>query len=223
MMGLFTQATQNAKSKKTIKRTKTTVWAVGDPEGDAVGKSVHMLKELAAQEKAIKAKKALHSTVVLKHAKESHVADFCALGVQPESPMKVRNSDGEEVSFVVQDRGGQYEVKPENIEVLEQLLGEEAAQDLLYTEITLGFNRDILAIEGVSEAVEAALGRAIAKLVKTEVLTGEQADELITAKMKTSFKPGTLARAASIVGNSTTKLTQLFDAMGSAVTRYVKA
>ena len=223
MAGLFSNAVAKSVVKKPKSSKPATIWNVGDPEGDAVGKAVHELKELGAQEKAIKAKKGLFSTIVLKHAMENHVADFCALGIQPATPLKVRNSDGEEVSYIVQDRGGQYDVKPEQVEILEQLLGEEAAQDLLYSEVALGFNRDVLAIPCVSKEIEAALGRAITKLTKAGTLTGEQADELITAKMKTSFKPGTLARAASIVGNSTTKLAQFLDAMGSSCCRYVKS
>jgi hypothetical protein len=63
----------------------------------------------------------------------------------------------------------------------------------------------------------------VTKLVKDEKLTPEQADELITAKQKTSFKPGTLDRAATIVGRDTTKLAAFLDAMGSSCTRYIKS
>lgn len=222
-MGLFAKAAAKSESgAKTAKPKKNTTWVVGDPDGDAVGKAVHQLVELTAQEKAIAAKKKLHATVVLKHAKENHVRDFCDLGVPPDTPMIVQNADGEKVTYVVQDRGGQYNVKPEQIDALNQLLGEDAASALLYTETTLGFDRTILGIPGVSEAVEKALERTVQKLIKDEVLTAEQADELITASQKTSFKPGTLDRAATIVGRDTTKLAALLDAMGSSCTRYIK-
>ena len=98
MAGLFSNAVAKSVVKKPKSSKPATIWNVGDPEGDAVGKAVHELKELGAQEKAIKAKKGLFSTIVLKHAMENHIADFCALGVQPATPLKVRNSDGEEVS-----------------------------------------------------------------------------------------------------------------------------
>jgi phosphoribosylformylglycinamidine (FGAM) synthase PurS component len=223
-MGLFAKAAEkSAASTKSSKPKKNTTWVVGDPEGDAVAKAVHELVELTAQEKALAAKKKLQATIVLKVAKTNHVRDFCDLGVPPDTPMLVQNSDGEKVTFIVQDRGGQYNVKPEQIEAMQQLLGEDAANDLLYTETTLGFDRTVLGIPGVGEAIEKALERVVTKLVKDEKLTPEQADELITAKQKTSFKPGTLDRAATIVGRDTTKLAAFLDAMGSSCTRYIKS
>jgi hypothetical protein len=223
-MGLFAKATAKSESGvKAGKPKKNTTWVVGDPEGDAVGKAIHLLVELTAQEKAIAAKKKLHATTVLKHAKANHVSDFCELGVPPDTPMIVQNTDGEKVTYVVQDRGGQYNVKPEQVDALCQLLGDDAAQDLLYTETTLGFDRTIMGIPGVSEAVEKSLERTVTKLIKDGVLTAEQADELITASQKTSFKPGTLDRAAVIVGRDTTRLAAFLDAMGSSCTRYIKA
>lgn len=223
-MGLFNKAAEKSASKaKSAKPKKSTTWVVGDPEGDAVGKAVHELVELTAQAKAIDAKKKLHATIVMKHAKQNHVADFCELGVAPDTPMLIQNTDGEKVTFVVQDRGGQYNVKPEQQDALAQLLGQDAAEALLYTETTLGFDRTILGLPGVSEAVEKALERVVTKLVKEGTVTEDQADELITAKQKTSFVPGTLDRAATIVGRDTTKLAAFLDAMGSSCTRYVKS
>lgn len=220
-MSLFATAAAKTETKPT-KAKKNTTWVVGDPEGDAVAKAVHQLVELTAQEKAIAAKKKMAATVVLKVAKTNHVADFCDLGVPPDTPMIVQNDDGEKVTFVVQDRSGQYAAKPEQIDALVQLLGKDAADELTFSETSIGFDRTILAIPGVSEAVEKALQTAINKLVKTEKLTGDQAGELITAKVKTAFRPGTLTRAAEISGRDTTKLAAMLDALGSSCTRYIK-
>lgn len=224
MAGLFAKATEkSAAKKKSSKPKKNTTWVVGDPNGDEVGKAVHQMVELTAQEKAIAAKKKMAANVVLNHAKRSHVQDFCSLGVPPDTPMLVQNSDGEKVTFVVQDRSGQYNVKEEQLVALRDLLGDDAADELTYEETKLGFDRTIMAIPGVAEAVEKALERTLTKLVKDEVLTEEQAGELITADQKTSFKPGTLDRAASIVGRDATRLAQFLEAMGSSCVRYVKA
>ncbi|MDB4490199.1 hypothetical protein N9045_01645 [bacterium] len=223
-VGLFSNAANKAASvSKASKPKKNTTWVVGDAEQEQVAAAVHNLVELTAQQKAIDAKKKLFATVVLKHAKENHVSDFCDLGVPPDTPMQVQNRDGEKVTFVVQDRGGQYNVKPEQVEALEQLLGVDAASDLLYTETTLGFDRTVLAKPEVGQAVEAALESCIEGLIELGVLSTEQASELITAKQKTSFKPGTLARAATLVGRDTTRLTKFLDAMGSSCIRYIKA
>lgn len=222
-MGLFAKAAAKTEAtKKASKPKKNTTWLVGDPKGDAVGQAVHTLVELDAQEKAIKAKMGVAKTVVLTHAKESHVRDFCSLGVPPDTPMLVQNSDGEKVTFVVQDRSGQYSPKQENLDAMAALLGDGAADELTYTETSIGFDRTMLAIPGVSDAIEKALERVITKLVKDEVLTADQAGELIVVNQKTSFKPGTLERAAQIVGNDTTKMSQFLDAMGSCCVRYVK-
>lgn len=223
-MGLFAAAKERVAASETGSKTKrTTTWVVGDPAGDAVGKAVHELVELSAQEKAIAAKKKLFATVVAKHAATHYVQDFCSLGVQPETPMVVQNTDGEKVTYVVQDRGGQYNVKPEQQDALQQLLGADLAESLLYTETSFGFDRTVFSVPGVSAAIEKALEAAVKKLVKDEVLTAEQADQLIQAETKTSFKPGTLDRAAEYCGRDTTKLAQFLDAMGSSCTRYIKS
>lgn len=223
-MGLFAAAKERVAAETgTTKSKKSTTWVVGDPNGDAVGKAVHELVELSAQEKAIAAKKKLFATVVAKHASTHFVQDFCGLGVMPETPMVVQNTDGEKVTYVVQDRGGQYNVKPEQQDALQQLLGADLAASLLYTETTFGFDRTVFSLPGVSEAIEKALEAAVKKMVKDEVLTAEQADTLIQAESKTSFKPGTLDRAAEYCGRDTTKLQQFLDAMGSSCTRYIKS
>lgn len=223
-MGLFAAAKERVASETTGTKTKrTTTWVVGDPAGDSVGKAVHELVELSAQEKAIAAKKKLFATVVAKHAATHYVQDFCSLGVQPETPMVVQNTDGEKVTYVVQDRGGQYNVKPEQQDALQQLLGADLASSLLFQETTFGFDRTVFALPGVAAAIEKALEVAVKKLVKDEVITAEQADALIEAETKTSFKPGTLDRAAEYCGRDTTKLQQFLDAMGSSCTRYIKS
>lgn len=222
-MALFQKAAAKSAAKPT-KEKKSTTWVMGSAEEEAkVAKSIHELVKLTAEEKAIEAKKSLHATVVVCAAKERHIRAFCERGAPPETPMQLQNHDGEKVTFVVQDRGGQYNIKDDNMDMLRQLLGDDAADELVYTETTISFNRAIMAIPGVSDAIEKALEAVIQKLVKSEKLSEEQADELIDAKQKTAFKPGTLERAAEICGRNTTKLSQFLDIMGSSCTRYVKA
>lgn len=221
-MALFQKAAAKSAAKP-AKQKKTTTWVVGNTEeSERVAKSIHELVTLHSQEKIIDAKKEIHLAVVMNAAKDLHVAEFCSRGAPPETPMLMQNNDGEKVTFVVQDRGGQYNVKEESLEAMRQILGDDAADELVYTETTIGFNREIMALPGVSDAIEKALEAAVAKLIKSHMLTEEQAEELITAAQKTSFKPGVLTRAAEICGRSTVKLSQFLDAMGSACTRYVK-
>jgi hypothetical protein len=218
VVGLFNKA-RAATSQPAAKSSRSTTWVVTDGK---VGEAVHELTVLAAQEKAIAAKKKLFATVVARHAKDEFVSDFCDLGVPPATPMVVQNHDGEKVTYVVQDRGGQYNVKDEQKDVLRQLLGDDRADSLLYSEVTFGFDRTIFALPEVAEYVEKALEQAVADMIKNEVLSADQADQLISAKEKTSFRPGTLDRAADICGKDKVKLEQFLDAMGSSCTRYVK-
>ena len=222
-MSLFAKATKKSAAKSTDARPKkNTTWVVGDPEGDAVAKAVHELVKLNADAKAIEAKKKMAATVVMNVAKKNHVRDFAELGVPPDTPMCVQNSDGEKVTFIVADRSGQYKASPDQVGVLEQLLGADVANGLTFTETKLGFDRDILSKPGVTTAIEKALESAIKKLVKTEKLTEDQAGELITATQKTAFRPGTLERAAMICGQDQVKLSGMLDAMGSSCVRYIK-
>ena len=222
-MSLFAKAAEKSAAKSEDARPKrNTTWIVGDPDGDAVAKAVHELVKLTADEKAIAAKKKMAATIVMNVAKKNHVRDFAELGVPPDTPMCVQNADGEKVTFIVQDRSGQYKASPDQLGVLEQLLGADVANGLTFTETKLGFDRAILGIPGVANVIEKALESAIKKMVKVATLTEEQAGELITATQKTAFKPGTLERAAMICGQDQVKLSGMLDAMGSSCTRYIK-
>lgn len=221
-MGLFAKAAgKKSAAPKTTK--KSTTWAVGDPEGDKVGKAVKELVRISGEMKALESKKSLHAQVVAKHAGTSFIRDFADNGVMPETPMKVVNADGDSVTYVVQDRGSQYALKDEQIEALEDVLGVDVVEGLVYNETTIKFNRDVMALPGVSEAIEAALEKAVVVMLKKGTLSEEQADELVEADVKRALKPGTLARAATLVGNDQTRLAAFIDAMGSGCTRYVKA
>jgi hypothetical protein len=225
MAGLFAKAA--AKTTAVPKKTKKeTIWAVGDPTSDPVAKSLHELVELNRQAKAVEAKMGVHKGVVKEFADENYVKDYASLGVPPETPMMIVNADGEKATFVVQDRSSQYGVKDDQREALVTLMGEDAANDLLYTEISFGFNRDVLAVPGVQEAIEAALEKTIKKLTDAAggkpVLTPEQAELLLDVKSKTAFKPGTLDRLTLLCGRDTTKMSQFLDIMGSSAVRYVK-
>lgn len=219
-MSLFAKAAE--KSTKTAKKAKSKgrVWQAGDPAGDEIGKAVHELVVLSAEEKAIKAKKSLFAVQVANYAQNNLIEDYADTGVFPETPMQVMNNDGEKVTYVVQDRSSQYKVKPEQKEALVQLLGEDAVPDLLYTEVSLQLNREVMAKPGVSEAIEKALVAAIKRLTKSGVL--DEDDELIEADVKETFKPGTLSRLGIICGRDTGKMMTFLKAMGSCCVRSIK-
>lgn len=222
-MGLFAKAQQSRKSEEP-KKAKGVAWLAGDPEGDSVAKSVKELVRLNAEAKAVEAKMGIHKTVVKKFAEDRYISAYAEAGVGPETPMYVQNSDGEKVTYVVQDRSGQYGVKGEQKEALAQLLGPDAVENLLYDEVSFGFNREIMSVPGVQEVIEKALEGAIKKLTTgpKAVLTETQAEALLDVDQKTAFKPGTLDRLAVIVGQDTGRIKQFLEIMGSSATRYIK-
>ena len=225
-MGLFAKAAAKKQSatKSAKKPKKQTLWAVGGNDETAkVAESVHEMALLTAKKKTIDAQMKVHKAVILPFAESRFFNSYADTGVFPETPMKVQTSNGEACTLVVQDRSAQYGVKADQEEALEELLGADAVDDLLYEETRIAFDRDVLAIEGVSEIVEAALERAISKLMREEVLTEEQAGALIDPIVKKTFKPGTLQRLPLICGRNTSKMEEFVDVMGSSCVKYVKA
>lgn len=223
MAGLFNKAKTQAATKPSASAKRETVWLVGNTDDTkGVAGAVKELIQLSREAKANEAKQGVFKKVVKDYAEGKYVGDVARLGVSPESPMNVQNTDGDKVTFVCQDRSGQYNVKDDQREALVGLLGADRAGDLLYEETTFGFNRDILALPGVMEAVEGALEKAVKKLTDSGALTEEQAGLLLDVKVKTSFKPGTMDRLAQICGHDTVKIADFMEIAGSSMTRYVK-
>lgn len=222
MATLFARTKEKAAKEAPSPKKKATTWSVGDPNGDVVGKSIKELVKIDAEMKALEAKAGIHKQVVQKFAHDRFVDDFASAGVLPDTPMRVVNSDGDTVTYVVQDRSGQYQVKDTQIEDLKNILGADVVPSLIYTETTFSFNRDVMAIPGVSEVVEKALEAAIKKLVKDEIISENVAENLLSVSEKTAFKSGILSRASSLTGNDVIRLDAMLDALGSSCCRYVK-
>lgn len=220
MAGLFNKAKATAAAAPKATKKKETVWLV--PAGSKEAVAVTELVALTRQAKAVEAKMGVYKGTLKDFGETNYVGDYVKAGVSPETPMTIQNPDGDKVTFVVQDRSAQYGVKDDQKQALVDLLGEDAAAEMLFEETSFGFNRDILALPGVMEVVEKALEGAIKKLVDGGVLTEEQTGELLDVKTKTAFKPGTLDRLVLIAGKDTTKVGQLLEIMGSSATRYVK-
>ena len=227
-MGLFAKAAAKVQSEVGggKKKKASTTWLVGTKKDDAqqqrLHDAVHQLVTLAGEAKTIEAKMKVHKSTVFEYANDRFFQTYAAGECFPETPMQVQNGDGEKVTFVVQDRAGQYAVKDEQIEQLIAILGEDAAKALVFEETKIGFNRDVLALPGVTEAVEKALERAISKLVAEETITAEQAEALIQADLKRSFRGDIPQRLVQICGTDTTKMAAVVDALGSSCVRYIK-
>lgn len=136
--------------------------------------------------------------------------------------MKVVSDDGDSVTYVVQDRSGQYALSEEQLDDLNDILGQDAVESITFEETKISFDRVVLSKPEVASRVEAALENVITSLLEEEVISGEEADALIRAESKTSLVPGTVERAAMITGNDQRKLGDFLDVLGSCVCDYVK-
>lgn len=226
MAGLFAKAAAK-QTKPTTPKRKQTVWLTSDArDNGALGRAVHELVNSEAQKKALEAKCKIFKGVIGKFAEHNLVGNYADTGVPPETPLVVQNDDGEKVTYVVQDRSGQYAVKDDQREALEGLLGKERTEDLLYTETNFGFSRLIMSLPGVMEVVEEALEKAIKRLTDDRngkpILTEEQAGELLDVTQKVSLRPGIVERLAIVCGRDPVRIKQFLDIVGSHITRYVK-
>lgn len=218
MAGLFAKARKNAVVAQTASKSDEVVW-VADGE---VGDSVRQIVELDREISSISTRLDAHKSVVKRFANEMFSRECASLGFVPDAPYRVRVDGGEQVTFVVQDRSGQYPVKDDQERGLENLVGVDVADDLIYDEVSYSFNREIMAIPGVAPMVERALEVAIKKLIMDSVLIQEQADMLVEAKSKRSFIPRILDSMTKIVGCDSGRILKFLDIMGSSITRYVK-
>jgi len=221
-MSLFSKAAAKKVDAPKAK-AKGVTWTAGDPNGDAVAKAVKELVRLSANAKALEAQMGLHKTVVSKYAEERYIRAYAESGVSPDTPMVVVNGDGEKVTYVVQDRSSQYQVSEEQTDALTQLLGEDKVKTLIYEETWFSFNRAILALPGVMDAIGGALETVVVGLVSEGTLTQEQADSLLDSGKKVAFRPGTLDKVADLCGKDVVRMKTFLDIMGSSATRYVKA
>lgn len=219
-MSLFAKAKAKTADKPVVK--KGTRWLANTDDTQAVSHAVSEMVKLSAEQKATEAKISLHKDTVKGYAFDKFIQQFAGDGVLPPTPMTVQNSAGHSVTYVVQDRGGQYKVTEEQQEALGDILGPDAVKGLLYEETTYSFSRVLLMNPDVMDAIDKALESAKNKLVRAGTLSEEEASELIVAESKTSFRPGTLERLATICGQDTVKMSAFLDAAGSSFTRYVK-
>ncbi len=220
MAGLLAKVAAKKKDQRAESPTKKkeTVWHAPSPE---IAEAISELKEISAEEKALKARAEVHKTTVKQFAEGRFYEDYADLGVPPETPMKVQNDAGQQVTFVVQDRSAQYGCKDSQKEAMELLLGPEGVEEVVFEETRFGLSRDVLAREGALEIVDKALESATRALRKAGVLGDDE--ELIDADVVQAFKPGCLKRVAELCGRDTARMRQFVEAMGSSAVRYVKS
>lgn len=221
MAGLFAKLSKQA-APSTKAPKKSTTWNVGGTEeSKKVSESLTQLVRLSADSKSLEARMSIHKGVILKHAKESFYRDYAADGIKPESPMIVRNADGDQITFVVQDRSGSATIKDDQRAELERLLGEDGVEKILVNETDFKFSRAALELPAVMKVVEKHLEAALAELEKKGILP--EGVDLLEVEQAVRVRAGTIDRLGLIVGKDSTKMAEVVEAMGSSVTKYVKA
>lgn len=152
-----------------------------------------------------------------------YCAKFADASVKPDS-LKVAGKSDETVLFIVQDRGGDESkfISDEQFELMVNLIGEDKVAQVVNQYLKFTFDPEILQIPGVEDAIGAAVGGVIAKLVEDNVLTTAQSESLLQAKNVRSVKKGTLAKLAAVCDCNVDLMLQVFDALGTSVSAYFK-
>lgn len=228
---VFAKAKDKAASLPKKGKGKETIWTVNpseiqqtdDPTIEQLAEAVTQVINLTEERKKIEAKEKVYKNLLRDYAEGQYVDHLAAHGAEPPTPLKVANAEGETVTYVVTDRSHLSKVEDNQVTLLSKLLGEDAAADIIYNAESFAFNPAILALPGVSEAIEAGLNEILGKLVEDETLTMAQAGDLLTHEEVRRFKPGTVKAAVGTCGKDRAKLAQFFEALGSARSHYIKA
>jgi hypothetical protein len=232
---LFAKAKgKTAETPVTTSKKKETVWSVlptvtdkatADQLDEAVGKVV----SLQAEAKAIDTQQKVYKRLLQGFANEQFVTHIARTGVEPASPLKVSNSKGETVTFVVQDRGAATKVTDEMLAGLTQLLGEDGAEKVIWTGGEFKFNTEVMSQQDASgegtvmDAVAEIVSAGLSKAVEKGRLTQDQVDALLEYKEERRLKPGMVERAAEICGRDKARIESFLDLLAGGCVRYVKA
>lgn len=238
-VGLLGKAKAGAAAKPVAKR-KQTAWEVGAKDAEEGVRMANAVKEICDLQVVIKANSAKQDVLksqVKSFAQRNYVRDMCATGVPPETPMLVVNREtGQSVTFVVQERTGSG-LNDEQVEMLEDLLGKDAAAKIVYDETTFKFNPLVLAqpvangerdeetseVKTISDVLNEVLTEVVESLAAKGVMSEAQVESLLQVDVKRAIRPGTVDQAAIICGQDTTKVEKFLDALGSSAVRYVKS
>jgi hypothetical protein len=217
----------------TSKPSSETVWlfaagSVAFAIDTYVTKSIE-LKKLEAQVDEQK-------RILLDAGETRYAAEIARIGKRPPTPLRLRNEAGASVTFSVSDRSATTDLRPDVLTRLEQVLGVSDLSSIVQTRVEFTFDAGVLAqpvADGstqkngtpvlVSDVVGRAISPVIAKLVKAGKLSPEQAELLIYPKLKRTLVPGVIDDMAELCGRSSEMILQFIRAVGSALTRSLKA
>lgn len=207
-----------AKSGGTVTKATKKKGDVVVVEDEAVATSINEFVAADAKVKQAKADQEVAKGVVTPFCREEFLRRFASDGRIPET-LKFRTKDGNQVTFVVQDRGELYGASDEQVQLLTGLLGEERAEKVILRDMTFEFNNEILNKPGVMEA----LGAAISAMAESGTITQTEAGNLLVAKSRTTVRKGTLEDLARLCNSDPDVMAQLMEGLGSHTVAYIKA
>lgn len=233
---LFTAAA-SAKSepKKTRKGTTIELPRELDENGQLVGESARMHQAIADFLEAEEERKSATNRgnaaklVLSEYVLDQYCQMFAAGGIPPATPINVVNYRGESLTYVVQDRSGQYSLDEGQLAILEASLGPDTVTMMTHEKATFSFSPEIMAQpaagtdaeqgETVQDVVAAIVSAAISRSSK---LSQEQKDAVIAAKGGTYLKPTAFDRLAEFCGQSSGTIKTVIKGLGSVITRYFR-
>ncbi len=142
------------------------------------------------------------------------IKKWVAGGVLPGTPMKVQNDKGEEVTLVFQDRSANAVISDEQLEQFEDLVGADAAAEIVQEAQVFTLNPEVLDEEGVM----AILSQAI----QNSGLKPDQIARLLEAKNIRRLKPNLINEFTQKFGKDESKVTAALEIAGSAFVKYLK-
>jgi len=219
MPNAFAQAAANAAAPAPTGKKKDQNIVILDAEDHPdVITAIDEFIEADGREKQAKSDKEVSKGVAVPHCLQTFLEQYAAKGKQPPTT-KFRTPGGNQVTFVIQDRGEIYAAKPEQVETITAIVGEAKAATIILTDTKFSFNNAILNKPGVMDK----LGHAIAELVTSGTITEADGDNILVAEARTTVRKGVVEELATICENDQGMMEQLLAALGSHSTQYIKA
>lgn len=230
---MFRKAANEAKKEAKKTKPKGTVielpQEVGDdnqlrPEFRRLHDAVHLLIESDSDAKAAKNKANLAKGQLNGWANPEIARRIATGNGLPPTPIKLVNSKGEEVTYVITDKAGQYALKDDQVEELEELLGEDAAAKLYDRREVYSFdpqvmNEQVSDDESVADVIFEIVSKAIERNTK---LSDAQKESLIRCDDAAYLKKGACQLAPAVCGQDAAKIAEFLDVVSAQITRYVK-
>lgn len=235
MANLFKQAAQKTAAEAKTTKPKGTVIELPkelDTGGKLTGDSAKLHQAVAdlligsSEEKAAKNKQNLAKGTLGRFAHPEIVRRIAKDGQVPPGPIKFVDHKGQSVTYVIQDKSQQYALKDDQVSDLRDLLGEEAANEVMVTEEVYAFNPDTMnePLAGGEGTVADVVFEIVSKAVERNTkLSDAQKAALIRQDVVTKLKAGFANAAALHCGKDAGRIEDAFDILKSQVVRYVKS